>query len=55
MGNLDGYMVAMSHMAQTVYRVANAITHYPIIYTMFAGGLLCVGAKVFKKIKSSVK
>lgn len=49
----------MSQAITDVTSVLTAVTTYitgtPILMTMFAGGLFVVGAKVFKRIKNSVK
>ncbi len=46
---------ALSNMSTVLTSVAGIITGNEIMFTMFAGGLLVVGAKVFKKIKNAVK
>lgn len=55
MGETSGIASALGDFATVMTNVASIITGNPIIFTMFAGGLLVVGAKVFKKIKNSVK
>lgn len=46
---------ALSDMTDVLSTVAGIITGNTILYTIFAGGLLVVGAKVFKRIKNAVK
>ena len=46
---------ALTNMGTVLGKVVDIITDNAIIYTMFAGGLLVVGAKVFKRIKNAVK
>lgn len=46
---------ALSNFSTVMTNVVSIITGNDIMFTMFAGGLLCVGAKVFKKIKNAVK
>lgn len=46
---------ALSDFGTVMTNVVSIITGNAIIFTMFAGGLLSVGAKVFKRIKNAVK
>lgn len=46
---------ALTSMGTVLGSVVDIITDNSIMFTMFAGGLLVVGAKVFKKIKNAVK
>lgn len=46
---------ALSNFAIVLSTVADFITDQEILFTMFAGGLLVVGAKVFKRIKNAAK
>lgn len=46
---------ALANMGTVLTSVAGIITGNEIMFTMFAGGLLVVGAKVFKRIKNAVK
>ena len=46
---------ALSNFTTVMTNLTGVITGNDILMTMFAGGLLVVGAKVFKKIKNSVK
>lgn len=46
---------ALSNFTTVMTKLTGIITGNDILMTMFAGGLLVVGAKVFKKIKNSVK
>ena len=46
---------ALSDFTSVLTSVVSVITGNAILLTMFAGGLLAVGAKVFKKIKSASK
>lgn len=55
MGDPTPFETALSNMDSVLGSVVTVITGNAIIYTMFAGGLLAVGAKVFKKIKNAVK
>ena len=46
---------ALTNFGTVMSQVVDIITDNDILFTMFAGGLLVVGAKVFKKIKNAVK
>ena len=46
---------ALTDFGSVMTELVSIITGNAILLTMFAGGLLAVGAKVFKKIKNSVK
>lgn len=46
---------ALSNFSSVLTSVVSVITGNDILFTMFAGGLLVVGAKVFKRIKNAVK
>lgn len=46
---------ALTDFTSVLTSVVSVITGNAILLTMFAGGLLAVGAKVFKKIKSASK
>ena len=46
---------ALGDFSTVMTSVVSIITGNAILYTMFAGGLLAVGAKVFKRIKNSVR
>ena len=46
---------ALTDFSSVLTSLVGIIEGNAILMTMFAGGLLVVGAKVFKKIKSSVK
>lgn len=46
---------ALSDFASVLTSVTSTITGNTILMTMFAGGLLVVGAKVFKRIKNAAK
>lgn len=46
---------ALTNFATVLTTVADFITNQEILFTMFAGGLLVVGAKVFKRIKNAAK
>ena len=46
---------ALTDFGTVMTNVVSIITGNAIIFTMFAGGLLTVGAKVFKRIKNAVK
>lgn len=46
---------AITDVTSVLTAVTTYITGTPILMTMFAGGLFVVGAKVFKRIKNSVK
>ena len=45
---------ALANMSSVLTTVATIITGNEILFTMFAGGLLVVGARVFKRIKNAV-
>lgn len=45
---------ALTNMTTVLTSTVGIITGNDILMTMFAGGLLIVGARVFKKIKNSV-
>lgn len=44
---------ALTDFGSVLTAVADFITDQEVLYTMFVGGLLVVGAKVFKKIKKA--
>ena len=46
---------ALSDFSSVMTSLVGIITGNAILFTMFAGGLLTVGAKVFKRIKNAVK
>ena len=46
---------AITNVLSVLTAVTGVITGSEILMTMFAGGLFVVGAKVFKRIKNSVK
>ena len=46
---------ALTNIESVLTSVTTIITGNDILMTMFAGGLLVVGAKVFKRIKNAVK
>lgn len=46
---------ALTDFTSVLTSVIGVVTGNPILLTMFAGGLLAVGAKVFKKIKNASK
>lgn len=46
---------ALSNFGDVMTSIVGIITDNNILFTMFAGGLLVVGARVFKKIKNAVK
>lgn len=46
---------ALSDFSSVMTSLVSIITGNAILLTMFAGGLLTVGAKVFKRIKNAVK
>lgn len=46
---------ALSNFGTVLTSVATFISENDILMTMFAGGLLVVGAKVFKRIKNAAK
>ena len=46
---------AITNIESVMTSVSGIITGSTILMTMFAGGLLVVGAKVFKRIKNAVK
>lgn len=46
---------ALASMTTVLTKVVGTITDNTILMTMFAGGLLAVGAKVFKRIKRAAK
>ena len=46
---------ALTNITSVMTSVVGIITGNEILMTMFAGGLLVVGAKVFKRIKNAVK
>ena len=45
----------LTNFGTVLSTVAGIITDNAIMMTMFCGGLLVVGAKVFKRIKNAVK
>lgn len=46
---------ALTNMSSVLSTVVSTITGNVIMFTMFAGGLMVVGAKVFKRIKNASK
>ena len=48
-------LVALSGFGTLLESMITWLSDVPILMTMFAGGLFIVGAKVFKRIKNSVK
>lgn len=46
---------ALTNITSVLTTVTTIITGNDVLMTMFAGGLLVVGAKVFKRIKNAVK
>ncbi len=46
---------ALTNVTTVLSTVTTVITGSPILMTMFAGGLIAVGAKAFKAIKNAVK
>ena len=46
---------ALTNFSSVLTSVTGTITGNVILFTMFAGGLLAVGAKVFKRIKNAPK
>lgn len=46
---------ALTDFSSVMTSLVSIITGNAILFTMFAGGLLTVAAKVFKRIKNSVK
>ena len=46
---------ALSDFGSVMTEVTSTITGNTTLYAMFAGGLMVVGAKVFKRIKNAVK
>lgn len=46
---------ALTNFTSVLTSLVGIITDNAILFTMFAGGLLAVGAKVFKRIKNAVK
>lgn len=46
---------ALTNFGSVLTQVATFISNNAIMMTMFAGGLLVVGAKVFKRIKNASK
>lgn len=46
---------ALTNFGTVLTSVATFISENDILMTMFAGGLLVVGAKVFKRIKNAAK
>lgn len=49
------FSTALSNFVDVLGEVSEFIGDSAILMTMFAGGLMVVGAKVFKRIKNSVK
>ena len=45
---------ALSDFGTVMTNLVNIITGNSILFTMFAGGLLAVGAKIFRKIRHAV-
>lgn len=45
---------SLADIVSVLTSVATFITGNTIMYTMFAGGLMVIGARVFKKIKNAV-
>lgn len=54
---MDGVTIssALTDFTSVMTSLVGIITGNAILLTMFAGGLLTVGAKVFKRIKNAVK
>lgn len=46
---------ALTNITSVMTTVASIITGNVVLMTMFAGGLLTVGATVFKRLKNAVK
>lgn len=46
---------ALTNMGSVLTEIVSVITGNVILFTMFAGGLMVVGAKVFKRIKNASK
>lgn len=51
----EGVTSYLTDVSSVLSTVTTTITGSPILMTMFATGLIAVGAKAFKKIKNSVK
>ena len=54
MGDGTSIASALTDFSSVMTSLVSIITGNSILLTMFAGGLLAVAAKVFKKIKNSV-
>ena len=52
---VTGIAAYLSNFGDVLDRVIGTITSNTLLMTMFAGSLLAVGAKVFKKIKRAAK
>lgn len=50
-----GLSDALTNMGSVLTEITSVITGNVILFTMFAGGLMVVGAKVFKRIKNASK
>lgn len=46
---------ALTNVSSVISTVTTTITGNSILFTLFAGGLVAMGAKLFRKIKNSVK
>lgn len=46
---------ALTNIGTVLTQITSTITGNAIMFTMFAGGLMVVGAKVFKRIKNASK
>lgn len=46
---------ALSNIGTVLTQVTSTITGNAVLFTMFAGGLMVVGARVFKRIKNASK
>ena len=55
MGEVSALSTALTNIGSVLTTTVGIITDNPILMTCFAGGLLVVGAKVFKRIKNAVK
>lgn len=53
---MDGNTIssALSDFGTVMSNLVSIITGNAILFTMFAGGLLAVGAKIFRKIRHAV-
>lgn len=52
---MEGITTALGDITTVMSTVTSIITGNAILMTMFAGGLLTVGAYVFKRLKNAVK